>query len=56
LESGFAALLIDGDFFLGSSLANALTKLLLRFSGLAELGSPESNEELAKVGASLLHC
>lgn len=42
------SLLLDGDYFLASSLASAITKLSLRYCRMAGFGSPEANEELAK--------
>lgn len=52
-NSALRTLLIDGDYFLSSSLANAITKLLLRYSAVVGLGSTYSNEEIAK-GLQLL--
>lgn len=45
------AFIIDGNYFLASCLANALTKMLLRFATLVGYGSPESNQQIAKVGS-----
>jgi len=42
------SLLLSGDYFLATSLANCMTKLLLRFCTVFGYGTPESNAEIAK--------
>ena len=42
-------LLASGDSFVASVLANALTKLDLRFMQAVGVGTPRANEEVAKV-------
>ena len=47
-QSHLRTLLLNGDYLLGSVLANTYAKLVLRFAQLVGLGTPESNEEIAR--------
>ena len=42
-------LLMKGDYFLGAALANAYTKLVLRYKDLVGDGSPEANKAVGQV-------
>jgi len=42
------SLLVAGDYFLACSVANCITKLLLRFCTIFKYGTPETNVEIAK--------
>ena len=52
-QSHLRTLLLGGDYLLGSVIANAYAKLVLRFAAVVGVSSPEANEELARV---LLFC
>lgn len=47
-QSHLRTLLLGGDYLLGSVLANAYAKLVLRFAQIVGLSTPESNEEIAR--------
>ena len=48
-QSHLRTLLLAGDYLLGSVIANAYAKLVLRFAAVVGVASPEANEELARV-------
>lgn len=47
-QSHLRTLLVGGDYLLGSVLANAYAKLVLRFAAIVGVRTPESNEEVAR--------